>query len=206
MCGPMSEQFAPADVEAFVLAGGRSTRMGRDKARLDWNGVPLAVHLAHGLAPHVARVRLVAKPDSGLEDLGLEMLYDAVSDGALVHGIRAALAAPGAAWRWLVACDMPGVDPTLLQVLWRQAFESGAPGAALRLPDRSEPEPMPSLWSHQVADRITADWGLAARDWVHHARLAIVAIEPGDADRFANVNTPAEWEAFRARNRSPEGR
>jgi molybdenum cofactor guanylyltransferase len=49
-------------VAAFILAGGASSRMGRDKGLLDFGGVPLIVHLAHLIEPHVASVTVVGSP------------------------------------------------------------------------------------------------------------------------------------------------
>ena len=47
------------DTTGFVLVGGRSSRMGTDKALLPYNGVPLASHIAALLAPAVDQVYLV---------------------------------------------------------------------------------------------------------------------------------------------------
>jgi molybdopterin-guanine dinucleotide biosynthesis protein A len=192
------------DVEAFILAGGRSRRMGRDKARLNWDGEPLVRRLAARIAPAVARVRLVAKPDSDLADLGLEMLYDAAPEPALVHGIRAALMAPGLAWRWLLGCDMPGVDAAVLGALQPAAVAARAPGAAPWLPGCDAPEPLPSLWHRDVGAAVTPAWGFAARDWVQRARLAVWHVEPQTAAALANLNTPEDWDAWRRRAPRPE--
>jgi molybdopterin-guanine dinucleotide biosynthesis protein A len=195
------DRLAPADVEAFVLAGGpehahgdatRHASNGMDcRSRCTWRSSSRRMCRECDWSRNALRV---------LEDLGLEMLYDAEPDGALVHGIRAALEAAGCDWRLILACDMPHVRAPVLQQLWRAA-SAGAIGAAPRLPGCSEPEPLPSLWSASVASRITGGWGLAARDWVRHAGLAILDIAPGDAAQFANVNTPDEWEAERRESR-----
>ncbi len=53
-------------VESAILVGGASSRMGRDKARLEWNGVPLVKRVADALESCMARVRLVIRPGSEL--------------------------------------------------------------------------------------------------------------------------------------------
>jgi molybdopterin-guanine dinucleotide biosynthesis protein A len=167
---------------------------------LDAGGGPLAVVLAARLRPHVSGVWLVAKRDSGLEDLGLPLLYDEVGERALVHGIRTAIAGPGPAWRFVLGCDMPAVDWRVLAELWRAAHAAGAPGAAPWLPERDEPEPLPTLWAHAPASRIGAGQGLAARDWVRGARLARWSVPEAERWRFAHVNTVEEWEAWLREN------
>jgi molybdenum cofactor guanylyltransferase len=186
-------------VEAFILVGGRSARMGRDKARLPLDGLPLAAALALRIAPHVARVRLVAKPGTSYGDCGVACIHDADPEPALVHGIRAALEAEGAPWRWLLACDMPGIGAGVLAGLWNAARGGAGLGSAPHLPGREEAEPLPSLWHCDLAAAIRPNWGKTARHWVQAARLAWWEVPPEAAPGFANVNTPAEWDAFLVR-------
>jgi molybdopterin-guanine dinucleotide biosynthesis protein A len=189
---PAQEQIRDA-VDVFVLAGGRSLRMGQDKARLDLDGVPLGVELVRRFVPFTRSVRLVAKPDSGLEDLGVALLYDADPEPALVHGLRAALVAPGADWRFVIACDMPAVSVAVLEQLWETATALRAPGSAPRLPGRAGPEPLPSLWHRRIAAQLGSSWGLAARDWVRGAGLVEWVVPRQHQAALVQCNTKAEW-------------
>jgi molybdopterin-guanine dinucleotide biosynthesis protein A len=188
----------PERVHAFILAGGESRRMGSAKARLSCGGEPLARRLAREFEPVVAQVWLVAKAHSGFEDLGLPLCYDRAPERALVHGIHAALDAPGPEWRLVLACDMPGVDRSVLGDLWRTAVAAGSPGSYPQCGE--EVEPLPSLWHRDVAARIRSDWGVAGRDWLAAARLAAWLVPPERWRCFANVNTPDEWEEWQWRD------
>jgi molybdopterin-guanine dinucleotide biosynthesis protein A len=96
--------------EAFVLVGGRSSRMGTDKASLVVDGQPMALWVAQALRPHACAVRFVGKhrPDFVADS-------DFVSDQtALVHplcGVRAAMAAAQGEWVLLAPCDLVGLRP-----------------------------------------------------------------------------------------------
>lgn len=191
--------LVPAEVAAYILAGGRSRRMGTPKSELILRGTTLVEHLARRIRAQVASVHLVMKPGAPADMHGLQVVFDAGVDTALVHGIRAALEGPGPAWRWVLACDMPGVEGAVLEGLWRVAQARRAPGACVRLSGRAECEPLPSLWHRDVAGHIRTEWGLVARNWLHHAGLAVWDLQPEDADAFVNVNTPDDWDAYRRR-------
>jgi len=184
-----------AEVGAYILAGGASRRMGRDKARLELGGESVVRMLARRFEPHVCNVALVAKPWQRFADLGLAIVHDASREHALVHGMRAALAGAGPPWRLLLACDMPGVGPELLGILWGAARAASAPGACLCPEDRTDADPLPSLWRADVAARVRESWGLTARDWLRHAGLAVVRVPAAAVP--ANVNTPSEWRSYR---------
>lgn len=191
----MSSPFDPQQIAAFVLVGGRSQRMGRDKARLPWNGTTLVQALHRRLGSVVGSFTLVAKSAEKYADLHLPVLTDDRPQRALVHGIETVLRAPGAPWRLLLACDMPGVDAGIVQALWRGAQEGGR-GCHPRVGNHDEP--LPSLWHHGVAARIAAAWGMRAQDWLRHAGLTPWPVPDEDRRRLVNVNTPEDWQGWLA--------
>ncbi len=103
-------------VEAAILVGGLSSRMGRDKARLEVGGTPLVGRVAHALGQCVERVRLVARPGEPLP-LPLEGIVDGHSQRAPMVGVAAALAACESAGVLVAACDLPDVSPRLVLAL-----------------------------------------------------------------------------------------
>jgi molybdopterin-guanine dinucleotide biosynthesis protein A len=175
---------------AYVLAGGASRRMGRDKATLEIHGRSLLEHIARSVQPSVAQVYAVLKESAPAAwACGLPIVRERTTERALVHGIRTVLAAPGPSWRYILACDMPDVGTDALALLWRGAHSAAAPGACVR--STRGLEPLPSLWHTEIASAIREDWGLSARRWATAAGLAVVdAEEPG---WLVNVNTPSEW-------------
>lgn len=195
-----SVSLSPDQVHAFVLVGGASRRMGQDKALLELDGMPAAGWIASQLAPHVGGVWIVAKRGQGFEDLGLPVLHDVSEERALVHGIRAALEAAGPPWRFLVACDMPGVSyGETLAALWQAARTAGTHGSFPRRLDRAGLEPLPSLWHSEVARAIRPDWGLEAQGWLRAAGLAEWHVPAAEDAQLENLNTPEDWQAFRSR-------
>jgi len=113
-----------AHVEAAVLCGGASTRMGRDKATLLYDGVPLALRVARALGACVERVRLVGR-DPALGALGLELLPDRHPARAPMVGIAAALAACEASAVLVGACDLVQLDPRVALALLALAPADG---------------------------------------------------------------------------------
>ena len=83
-------------VAGILLAGGRSTRMGRPKAELAWGGRTLVEHVAATLAQAVdGPVVVVRAPGQRLPDLpaGVEVAEDAVEGRGPLEGIAAGLRA-----------------------------------------------------------------------------------------------------------------
>src|SRR5579862_3839386 len=103
----------------FVLAGGRSRRMGRDKALLPYRGAPLIAHVA-GTVEKVlddsGHVAIVGAPDR-YRDLGYRVLADLFPGCGPLGGIVTALSLAESDWNLIVACDMPNLDPADLRKL-----------------------------------------------------------------------------------------
>ena len=100
-----------AQIDGFILAGGSSSHMGRDKALLDFAGVPLIVETVRLLEARVRKVTVVGSPERYIS-LGLHAVRDQIYGrdearrGALV-GIASALAVAQTPWNLILACDLP---------------------------------------------------------------------------------------------------
>ncbi len=109
---PTSSSFP----RAAILAGGKSSRMGRDKALLPFNGAPLIAHIAQVLAPIFPEIIVVTANPAIAAAAKLPAVSDAFAGRGPLGGIHAALAhfeAP----TFVVACDMPYLNADFIRLL-----------------------------------------------------------------------------------------
>lgn len=109
-------------LSAAVLAGGKSERMGRDKAflRLEPDGLMLleiVLDRLHGVADDVL---IVANDASRYEGFGARVVPDVIPGFGTLSGIHAALTAAEHAHCLVVACDMPLLSPAVLAYMAEQ--------------------------------------------------------------------------------------
>lgn len=170
-------------IDAFVLAGGRSRRMGRDKARVAYGTVPLAVACALPLRAF-GRVALVRRGDDGLpwvwpDGAPIEVILE--PDDRPHHplwGVATALDAARTALVAVVACDVPD----LTAADWA-ALAGRAPAVAVD--DEGRVNPLVAvLPASAAADaRRIASEGGSARSFVDgYARVPVASARLGDHD------------------------
>jgi molybdopterin-guanine dinucleotide biosynthesis protein A len=114
--------FPPVELTAFILAGGKSTRMGMDKAFVPYQGRTL---LARGLdvcRSVTPEVRIVGKREK-FAPFG-DVVEDIFCDRGPLGGIHAALQASQTELNLMLAVDMPLVTWTFLQYLTGRAREA----------------------------------------------------------------------------------
>jgi molybdopterin-guanine dinucleotide biosynthesis protein A len=113
-----------AEVSAFVLAGGRSSRMGMDKAFVEFQGRMLlerALAVVTAITPNVYILGSRAKFDA----LG-KVVEDVFPDHGPLGGIHAALRASTSELNLMLAVDMPFVQQSFLNYLVSEAGKHGA--------------------------------------------------------------------------------
>jgi molybdopterin-guanine dinucleotide biosynthesis protein A len=111
-------------VTAFVLAGGKSSRMGRDKALLQFGGKTLlegALVLASTVAP---KLKIVGDPAKYAEFA--PVVSDIYLDRGPLGGIHAALINTDTDLNLILATDLPFVAPAFLQHLIATARSTDA--------------------------------------------------------------------------------
>jgi molybdopterin-guanine dinucleotide biosynthesis protein A len=194
--GPLS-----AEPVGIVLAGGASSRMGRDKARLTLPGAPAGSTLPTLAARRLAEVCAeVAVADGGRGLLpGLPALADGPGRGPAAGILGAAAAYPGR--RLLVlACDLPQVPVPLLVELARPMVA-----------DWSVPrwqggvEPLCALYGPAALAALgrRVERGLLALHRLAEEALAVRVLEGDElarfgapAEMFLNLNSPQDWERY----------
>jgi GTP:adenosylcobinamide-phosphate guanylyltransferase len=101
------------DVTAVVLAGGKSSRMGRPKSLLLFDGTPLIVHLARALERMFAETVIVAAPEQELPHLPAILVRDEVAYQGPVGGIYYGLRAASGKSCFVTSCDVAFLNPVI---------------------------------------------------------------------------------------------
>ncbi|MFZ0819419.1 MAG: molybdenum cofactor guanylyltransferase [Candidatus Acidiferrales bacterium] len=187
-----------AQTEAFILAGGLSSRMGRDKALLEIGGKALIERAAALCAPLVASVTLVGDPQTYAR-FGLPTLPDRWPGAGPLGAIATALAAAHQPWCLVLACDMPNVTAQWLEWLLACATKSSA-DAIIAETDRGV-EPLCAVYRAACAPKLSEALDSGVRkvtDGLAHLNTEIIGenvwrrFSP-DGDLFQNLNTREDY-------------
>jgi len=108
------------DASAVVLVGGKSSRMGRAKALLPFDGEPLIVHVIRALKKMFAETVVVAAPDQELPSLPAVLVRDEVAYQGPVSGIYHGLKAATKEVCFVTSCDAPFLNLQLISQLLAQ--------------------------------------------------------------------------------------
>ena len=137
-------------IAGFILAGGASSRMGRDKALLELGGVPLIVRTAR-LVESVVGAATVVGDSAAFRALGLRTIADDWPGAGPLGGIATALRASSAPWSLVVACDLPYLTKPWLEYAVARALASQA-DAVIPM-NATGTEPLCALYNRSVPSR-----------------------------------------------------
>jgi len=200
---------------ALVLAGGRSTRFGdSDKAVAELAGTPMIRRVVDRVAGVVSEVVINCRAEQvdairdafGDSEFEPTFAVDRETDAGPMAGIARGLEAVSAAYTFVVACDMPFVDPAFVEFLFERAD------------GRDAAVPRPDEW-YQTTQAVyrTETMARACRRALDRGDTRIVApledleevVVDADeikrvaaADTFDNINTREEFRAANERLRA----
>jgi molybdenum cofactor guanylyltransferase len=180
----------------FVLAGGGSTRMGRNKALLPFRGTTLVEHIAGIVRQAAGSVTLIGDSRQ-LGQLGLPVIPDILPGLGPVSGIFTALSTTSSDWNLIAGCDMPALTcDILLNLLGRAAVTSIAINVLAASGLDGEPEPLCAVYHRRCLSavaRAIRENRLKMKDLLTETGCELLSVDPAVV---ANVNTPAEWAEF----------
>lgn len=109
-------------VTAFILAGGKSSRMGEDKGVMIFKGKPLVLHLIELLKPVFHEVQIITNNEA-YSKFGLTIRKDIIKDKGPLAGIYAGLTYSETPWNFFVACDMPFISIKVIDHLLKNLHD-----------------------------------------------------------------------------------
>jgi molybdopterin-guanine dinucleotide biosynthesis protein A len=198
---------SPAGVAGYIMAGGASSRFGRDKALVEAGGMPMIARMIELLRSVTRQVKIVAVP-SKYARFGAEIVEDRWPGQGPLGGIITALedAAQSAArpdWNLIVSCDMPFLTPEWLAFLGERARNSKAQVVFPR--SGCGPEPLCACWQTAAAAKLRSGFERGVRKVTEGiALLRAEVLDEADWKRFDsagrlfwNMNTVADYEEAR---------
>jgi molybdopterin-guanine dinucleotide biosynthesis protein A len=206
---------APACVTGVVLCGGKSRRMGLDKALLELAGGPLLERAIGVLAPLASEVVIACGQEPRYAELGHRLALDGAGLEGPLAGLAAGLDAAGTEWVLALACDMPRVSTEEMRGLLAIASASanGAGADVCVFASARGVEPLCAVYRKTCLApmraalesgerRATAFWDLPAADGqkLTIERLELQLDAGSDAPHMlVNLNTPEELARERRR-------
>ncbi len=182
-----------------ILAGGRSSRMGTNKAVVDFGGQRLIARLLQKIRPLFPEILIVANESAPYADLDVPVFADRIPDKGSLGGIYTAVHHSAYPQTFCLACDMPLANPEVIAYLRDQA-----PGYDVVVPRTEEGyQPLHAVYSKSCLARMEA---MIQADSLKIDRLfPSVRLRTVEADElrplepslrcFVNVNTREELAA-----------
>jgi len=183
------------DTEAFILAGGASSRMGTDKSQLPLEGQTFTERIAETLLKLTDSVFVVGRQ----AESGLPSVADVYPQWGALGGLHAALTACKREWAIVVACDLPFVTAELFSFLAENRVDHDA---VVPVQEDGRPQPLAALYrvdpSRQRATELIEAGHRRPLDlleavetrWISFAEVRNL----DQAERFfVNINTPSDY-------------
>jgi molybdopterin-guanine dinucleotide biosynthesis protein A len=187
-----------------VLAGGQSTRFGKDKAAAEFDGKKMLERAVAVLSEVVVQVNVVA-PAGRYDNWGSRVVADQWPGEGPLGGIITALqnterSSERQDWNLIVSCDMPFLTPVWLEYLVERAVMSDA--QVVLAHSEHGPEPLCACWRTEAAETLQRAFESGVRRVTEGiARLRAEVLDERDWKRFDsagrlfwNMNTLADYE------------
>jgi len=182
-----------------IIAGGRSSRMGRDKAFIPIDGQPLITRQAALLRSLGTDDLIISgRPDTDYGVPGVRVVHDSISDAGPMAGLVAVLSAARHPWVLVIAVDLPRLDAAFLNRLL--AFGGGHTGVVPHGPRGYEP--LAALYPRALL--FEAEAALQRGEFALHTLVTLaeelslvtrLELESDDMSTLANWNSPDDLRA-----------
>ena len=182
------------DATAIIMAGGQSMRMGRDKSMLLIDGKPVIEHIFNQLQPHFSRILISSDDLSKYSFLDARIIPDKATGMGPIMGIASTLKVSANDVNFVIACDIPEVDISLVR---RMVRESAGFDAVVPRVGPEQYEPLFAVYKKSVLpaiDKAIASGNYRIIDPLKDCKVKY--IDSACAGQLKNLNTMKDYHKF----------
>lgn len=199
-------------ISAIVLAGGKSSRMGQDKALLKVGNKTLlsrtsliardCANRVYVVTPWIGKYQNILPPDCQL--VKEQLVLNAQSNTPLI-GFTQGLQLVETEWVLLLACDLPRLSLSQVKQ-WSSALTTVLPTEIALLPRQTKGwEPLCGFYRRDcllLLEAYLAQGGKSFQSWL--ANHSVRELSVNDRSCLFNCNTPEDWEAIKIQTMKDE--
>lgn len=184
------------EATGIILCGGKSARMGKNKAFLQVGGIPIIQRIFSLFDELFEEILIITNQRELFTDLHAKIYNDLIPDRGALGGLYTGLFYSAFRYSFCVACDMPFLQPSLIKFLFSKTEDYDA--VVPRTQDGLQP--LHAVYSKDCLSPVKElidHGGLKIIDFYEKARVRVIDevefrfLDP-DRDSFLNVNTPEE--------------
>ncbi|NEQ74189.1 MAG: molybdenum cofactor guanylyltransferase [Okeania sp. SIO2C9] len=192
-----SLSLAKNHLVALILAGGKSSRMGKDKALIHWQNIPMLKRVYQVAIECTEKVYIITPwPEKYQQILPTECewLTEVKTEGPLVGFIQG-LAQINSDWILLLGCDLPLLNLDIIQT-WTTQLSQLSPEILALVPKKSQRwEPLCGFYRQQI--KIELQKYIDQGDRSFQRLLTRIPVQPLSIDTdiekmLFNCNTPSD--------------
>jgi len=180
------------NITGIILAGGKSTRMGRDKGFMLWKDKPFVQHSIDALSPLVNDI-IIVSDRTEYDIFGFKRIPDNIVEAGPLSGLYSGLMESNTELNLILSCDVPLISSTVLEKVVA-AYDTGVAAVVCAADDRIMP--LVALYHkncYQVCKSLL-DYGerrmMRLLDKLPSTRF--VLLEENEAKNVININSPED--------------
>jgi molybdopterin-guanine dinucleotide biosynthesis protein A len=206
MFGSLQNWDAPNNLVTLILAGGKSSRMGRDKALIDWQGIPMLKRVYQVAANCTEKVHIITPWPERYRDIlpsDCQWLIELDPGQGPMVGFTQGLAQISSSWVLLLGCDLPQLNSDIINN-WASQLASISPEILAVVPQQSQGwEPLCGFYRQEV--RLNLEKYLEGGDreglpmqhrsfqkWLSTIPVQSLFVGETEAKMLRNYNTPSD--------------
>jgi molybdenum cofactor guanylyltransferase len=194
----------------IILCGGLSTRMGKDKGSMSYDGKPMVVHLIESLKQVADEILLVLRNESQyriykdmlsnysiIENSEFKILMDTITDKGPLGGIYTGMNAINSEKAMVVPCDSPFISKELVSQLFEISEKYNEFNSFVPVWADGNMEPLHSIYpvsSHEIIEELLLKDQKSIKALIKRLNVKYIEIEEFNLPKksFLNLNSPED--------------
>jgi molybdopterin-guanine dinucleotide biosynthesis protein A len=188
------DEYKMKNTNGYILAGGKSSRMGTDKGLLEFEGKAMIEHVIHQMKPLFEKLVIVSN-NPEYEKFGLEVIPDLIKNIGPAGGIFTALHHSDVDINFVVSCDMPFITQEAIEFVINNTNES----QIVLLENQGKLEPLFGVYAKECESiwlQLIEQNTIKLQEMVLQFKLKTIPIENNDLFSFSffkNINTQEDF-------------